>query len=272
MATASLDREGLSKHVEWKAGSIAVHWRGLSRPRGHGGMDNRNARGCNPSLLRRAWGRFPTSTAASRCACRPPTRATRWRAILAECDGHCPVAYLGDDTTDEDAFAADQSRRAHGPGAARTPRDCGATLACARPRNCCRFSSSGCMPVEVTYELSQPTYRGIQPAAVRAFGPHESRTYTLEPGSGGLVTALLPSSAPRRVAGSAGRRGHPALPPGASSANALREDITINRDAERMRSSKTSTWASPTKLSGRSSTTSSRTATSNHATGTLTRR
>lgn len=107
-AVANCIRAGMGKFLEQKPGSVALHWRGRRpelmeaiRAFGYrmlaplacranlilsefdGGMELR-ARGCN--------------------------KGHAVRAILAETDPEAPVAYLGDDLGDEDAFRALQGR------------------------------------------------------------------------------------------------------------------------------------------------------------------
>ena len=103
-AAASLDREGLSRHMEWKHGSLAVHWRGLP-------SDDLRAVCATASrvlqpLAFSAGLHLSHFDGGMEMRVRTPNKADAVRAILKESGEHCPIAYLGDDVSDEDAFAA----------------------------------------------------------------------------------------------------------------------------------------------------------------------
>ena len=95
---------GLGSHLEEKPTSLALHWRGLSD-------------GDAATLKRRCLSTWRDLAEAPALDLHPfdggvelrvPGRdkGTAVREILAESDGEAMVAYLGDDNTDEDAFAA----------------------------------------------------------------------------------------------------------------------------------------------------------------------
>lgn len=98
----ALEREGLSPNVEAKPASIAVHWRGLE-----------------PDVIpevraaaKRAFYPFVRNTltltdfdGGIELRSKNLTKATVVHQIASEMP-HSPIAYLGDDLTDEDAFAA----------------------------------------------------------------------------------------------------------------------------------------------------------------------
>ena len=107
-ARMSIESLGLSYLAEFKPTSVAVHWRGL---------DNDEVRRVR-DLIRNAWGRLSTGSGIAlqefdggleiRVARRNKGDAVT--TILAEVPPLTPVAYLGDDRTDEDAFSALQGR------------------------------------------------------------------------------------------------------------------------------------------------------------------
>jgi trehalose 6-phosphate phosphatase len=97
-----LDYEGLRHLAEFKTGSIAVHWRALPEQDAVVVAER----------VRQAWGSLATK---SRMALlefdggielRPdwPNKAEAVRTIQQELEPGVPVAYLGDDRTDEEAF------------------------------------------------------------------------------------------------------------------------------------------------------------------------
>ena len=134
------------------------------------------------------------STAASSCARAAATRET-W---CARCwpRGAGAAAYLGDDVTDEDAFAA---MRGQGLGALVSPqlRATRADLWLAPPRGLLEFLRALARRDDRAGALSARAARGRSrlivvsnrlPVALKRAG----RRWQVEPGSGGLVTALLP--------------------------------------------------------------------------------
>ena len=103
-----LGYQQLRHAAEFKAGSIAVHWRGLSE---------NDAEDLRARVLL-GWRRIAeraasicwNSMAGWRFAPAPPTKAMRFACFSNEIGPHAPVAYLGDDATDESAFQALQGR------------------------------------------------------------------------------------------------------------------------------------------------------------------
>jgi trehalose 6-phosphate phosphatase len=103
-ADAWLEREGLGRLAEIKSGSIAVHWRGMEE----------RAVGELQMGIRRLW--QPLASAHDLCLeafdggielrVRTVSKGDAVRTIVSEVGSSVPVAYLGDDLTDEDAFAA----------------------------------------------------------------------------------------------------------------------------------------------------------------------
>lgn len=99
-----LDYQGLRHLAECKTGSIAVHWRGLS-PEDAAATAER---------VRKGWSRLVTDSRMTLLdfdggiEIRPNTRnkAHAVLTVLEEMGPGVPFAYLGDDRTDEDAFAA----------------------------------------------------------------------------------------------------------------------------------------------------------------------
>jgi trehalose 6-phosphate phosphatase len=103
-ADALLESEGLDKYCELKAGATAVHWRGLQGA----ALEDVRAKAyrllapvaCEANLLLTE---FDGGLELRARAC---NKGHAVRTLLAECAPGIPVAYLGDDQTDEDAFAA----------------------------------------------------------------------------------------------------------------------------------------------------------------------
>jgi trehalose 6-phosphate phosphatase len=95
---------GLQELTESKAGSLAVHWRGLDSEQA------RDVYACAQRVLQ------PISFSEGlalvnfdggiEMRVRTPNKADIVRRILKEQDADTPTAYLGDDLTDEDAFTA----------------------------------------------------------------------------------------------------------------------------------------------------------------------
>lgn len=103
-AHARLQAEGLNGAVEVKPGAVAVHCRGLAAPR----MDEVRAKAYRAllPLVGRAGlmlGEFDGGIEL-RARCR--TKGDAVQVVLSEVSPSASVAYLGDDTTDEDAFRA----------------------------------------------------------------------------------------------------------------------------------------------------------------------
>jgi trehalose 6-phosphate phosphatase len=135
-AEESLEREGLKPLVEVKPGAVAVHWRGLSsiaesevRAAAYRAL---KPLACQTGLLLREF------DAGVEIRLREANKGDVVRTILAEIDSSVPVAYLGDDITDEDAFHA-----LNGRGLAvlvrRTPRFTAAQLRLRPPQEVVQF-------------------------------------------------------------------------------------------------------------------------------------
>lgn len=90
--------------LEWKAGSLAVHWRGLARSTRER-LQQQLADRVTPSAVMR--GLLPSSFNGG-IEYRVPGRSKGdvVRTLVSEMGPECPALYLGDDHTDEDAFAA----------------------------------------------------------------------------------------------------------------------------------------------------------------------
>jgi trehalose-phosphatase len=103
-----LRRQDLSRTAESKAGGIAVHWRGM-HPEAIADIRRRVLLGWLPLTER-----FPVVVLPfdGGVELRSPTRnkGDAVKTILSEMDENSPVAYLGDDHMDEDAFHALQRR------------------------------------------------------------------------------------------------------------------------------------------------------------------
>ncbi len=95
---------GLDEHCEIKPVSVALHWRGQTGEQSFR-LENRVAS---------AWGPLAEQTGLElhrfdggiELRCPGKTKGTAVRRILDGLEKEVPVAYLGDDQTDEDAFAA----------------------------------------------------------------------------------------------------------------------------------------------------------------------
>ncbi len=103
-ATASLDREGLANRMEWKPGSLAIHWRGL--PGDEVGEIWTTALRILQPIAFSAGLDLSNFDGGVEMRVRTPNKGDAVRAIVKESGDHYPSAYLGDDATDEDAFAA----------------------------------------------------------------------------------------------------------------------------------------------------------------------
>jgi trehalose-phosphatase len=103
-AEALLQSEGLSDLVEIKPGAIAVHWRGLNSERLN---EAKTAAYRALSPLVRVH-HLSLAEFDGGLELRTPIcgKGDVVNSILAELDPDIPVAYLGDDATDEDAFRA----------------------------------------------------------------------------------------------------------------------------------------------------------------------
>jgi trehalose 6-phosphate phosphatase len=103
-ARTSLEYLGLRHLTELKPGSVAVHWRGLAAD------DATRVR----NQVSEAWNRLPTGgttiiqefDGGLEIRVARKNKGDAVRTILSEVGPDIPVAYLGDDRTDEDAFRA----------------------------------------------------------------------------------------------------------------------------------------------------------------------
>jgi len=103
-ACEQLESGGLEELAESKAGCVTVHWRGLSLKHVEEAK----------SAAYRHLGKFAGQAGLLLSECdgglelrsRKCNKARAVEAVLAELSPECPVAYLGDDATDEDAFRA----------------------------------------------------------------------------------------------------------------------------------------------------------------------
>lgn len=103
-ADGRLQEAGLAELIEIKPGAIAVHWRGLNR----GQMEKAKAaayRALSPLALH---AHLLLAEFDGGVELREPRRSKGdvVKAVLSEHSLDVPVAFLGDDTTDEDAFRA----------------------------------------------------------------------------------------------------------------------------------------------------------------------
>ncbi len=103
-----LGYQQLSHTAEFKSGSIAVHWRGLSESE----TENLRARvllGWRP-VAEHSQLDLLAFDGGVEIRPREADKGDAVRVLLREIGPHTPVAFLGDDTTDESAFRALQGR------------------------------------------------------------------------------------------------------------------------------------------------------------------
>lgn len=107
-ASQSLEHAGLKELCEEKYGALAIHWRGMRASH----MEEVRTTSyqilgplaCEANLLLNEFdGGLEIRVPAA-------NKGDAVRKLLAEIDGETPVAYMGDDATDEDAFQAIQGR------------------------------------------------------------------------------------------------------------------------------------------------------------------
>lgn len=101
-ARPELERHHLAARAEWKTASVAVHWRDAPDPVAAAAA----ARSALAPLAARPGFELLPIAAGLELRCRRRHKGTALAAVLAEESDEVPVAYLGDDATDEDAFAA----------------------------------------------------------------------------------------------------------------------------------------------------------------------
>jgi trehalose 6-phosphate phosphatase len=101
-AESQLEREGLREHIEVKLAAVAVHWRGLSASEI---LDRRTKAyrileplAVAPHLVLTEFEEGVELRLAL------ANKGDALRSLLSDLDCDVPVAYLGDDATDEDAF------------------------------------------------------------------------------------------------------------------------------------------------------------------------
>lgn len=103
-AAAWLEHEGLAKLAEVKYGAVAVHWRGLPQSQAE------EAKSCAYRVLSALAGLGELSLCefdgGVELRARRGSKGDAVRTMLSEIDENVPVAYLGDDLTDEYAFRA----------------------------------------------------------------------------------------------------------------------------------------------------------------------
>jgi trehalose 6-phosphate phosphatase len=93
---------GLISHAEIKLGGIAIHWRGLP-PAEAKRVQTLTQDGWTP-LAERSGLKLLQFEAGLELRVSHPDKGDAVRSILANLDTEVPIAYLGDDLTDEDAF------------------------------------------------------------------------------------------------------------------------------------------------------------------------
>src|SRR5262245_46631215 len=101
-AEKCLDREGFGKYIEVKLAGVALHWRGLPSSEVFG-IRTKAYRilqplAVQPDLVLADFEEGVELRLAS------ANKGDALRTFLSDLDANVPVAYLGDDSTDEDAF------------------------------------------------------------------------------------------------------------------------------------------------------------------------
>jgi trehalose-phosphatase len=103
-AETLLERQGLGRHLEIKLAAVAVHWRGLSpskilaiRTKTYRTLE---ALANQPDLV------LAEFEEGVEIRLRSANKGNVIRTVMSEVDRTIPIAYLGDDSTDEDAFRA----------------------------------------------------------------------------------------------------------------------------------------------------------------------
>lgn len=107
-ARAGLEELGLMQVAEIKPGSISVHWRWLGSQREE--EIRASARRIWLPLTFQADLQLTEFDGGLELRVERPNKGDVVRAIVAELEPDVPIAYLGDDITDEDAFRALQGR------------------------------------------------------------------------------------------------------------------------------------------------------------------
>ena len=93
---------GLLSRAEIKLGGIAIHWRGMA-PAEARKVQSLTQDGWRP-LAERSGLKLLQFEAGLELRVSHPDKGDAVRSILADLDTEAPIAYLGDDLTDEDAF------------------------------------------------------------------------------------------------------------------------------------------------------------------------
>lgn len=107
-AADHLRSEGLEEFAEHKPGGIAIHWRGREVLAGH--LTHKVTRVWSTLASRKGLRLVPFDCGIE-IAVDAGNKGDVVRTVLSETGADAAIAYLGDDTTDEDAFAA---LRGHG--------------------------------------------------------------------------------------------------------------------------------------------------------------
>lgn len=97
-----IQEQGLEPRAEFKAGSLAVHWRGLEP--GEAAELRARVQPELGALARRDGMALLQFDGGVELRCAEPHKGTAVRMLRCELAEDAPLAYLGDDTTDEDAF------------------------------------------------------------------------------------------------------------------------------------------------------------------------
>jgi len=101
-AEAELDREGLSERIEFKLAGVALHWRGL--PAAEVLKVRAKAYRILEPLASQPDVALQDFEGGVEIRLLAANKGDTLRELLSELDSNVPVAYLGDDSTDEDAF------------------------------------------------------------------------------------------------------------------------------------------------------------------------
>lgn len=101
-AAAWIEAQQLEPMAEWKPGSVALHWRGLAAEQA--AKLRWRVHPVFSALGRRAGMALLEFDGGLELRCAEPHKGTAVRALRGELGPVAPFAYLGDDTTDEDAF------------------------------------------------------------------------------------------------------------------------------------------------------------------------
>lgn len=99
-----LGQAGLVDFIERKPASVALHWRGL--PQAQVAALRSRVTACWQPIAERTMLEVHPFDGGLELRCPGRSKATAVKTILAEIDKDAPIAFLGDDLTDEDGFAA----------------------------------------------------------------------------------------------------------------------------------------------------------------------